>query len=250
MGLTPNTLKNTVSDQVSIDAFEPKSGHSHEVIVVAMLAEDLDPANDLGDFITKGNVGIIDVDVSPNPNEDGLYVVFIEFPREGDFIRKLKEMLRDVDNITSPLTWQIMPYHADQSYPLDDPTWEAYVITSPDEYVSKEDFVVPEMDIEESVKTFLSHAMCGSVIVEGDTVTFASGGRNVVADVVTIGTFNDLSERHSEIVTEQKMRLESNSEVRAISAIMSGEYEVVDLGQHVCVTKDDMILVLNNVEYR
>ena len=97
MGLRHEELNGMILPLISVDEFEPKSGTVEEVIVVAFFAKDELPAYDLDDFLDKSVVEFLDSEVSPNPNEDGQYLVFVEFKRQPNFWMKLYDVMEDVD---------------------------------------------------------------------------------------------------------------------------------------------------------
>ena len=74
MSLKNGDLAGTVLQEVSIDEFEPKAGDDLEVIVVAFYLTDEAPAEDLNTFIQRGFIDTLDVEVSPNTDEEGRYL--------------------------------------------------------------------------------------------------------------------------------------------------------------------------------
>lgn len=175
MGLRHKELEGMILPLVSVDEFEPKSGTTEEVIVVAFFAEDELPAYDLDDFIDKSVVDFLDSEVSPNPNEEGQYLVFVEFKRQPNFWMKLFNLIEDVENVTGECDWQVQPYLVDELYDLKDPALQKVVIAKEEEYVAKADFDanVEEYMEDSDLLTFEQDEthmkMCGSngcVIVE------------------------------------------------------------------------------------
>ena len=120
MGLRHLELAKMVLPLISIDEFEPKTGTTEEVIVVSFFCKDELPAMDLDEFIDKSVIEFLDSEVSPNPNEDGLYLVFVEFKRQPNFWTKIRELVKDVENVTDKLKWRVQPYQVDQLYALHD----------------------------------------------------------------------------------------------------------------------------------
>src|SRR6056297_3156277 len=76
--LFPGDLENLVSSTISIDEYESKI--DPEAIVLAFFVKSEDPAYDLSRFIEFGPFSyILDTEVSPAPDENGNYLVFVEF---------------------------------------------------------------------------------------------------------------------------------------------------------------------------
>ena len=99
-GLTHGDLKGLVMPGLSVAEFEPKTGNEEDVIVVGFYVKDDRPAQDLATFIEKGSVDILDTEVSPNPDEDGNYMVFIELKNE-DIMNTVMKLLEDVNRIVN-----------------------------------------------------------------------------------------------------------------------------------------------------
>lgn len=131
MTLKNNDLRDTILPKISIDEYQPKSGIDDEIIVVAFFAIDEGPGKDLDDFIEKGPYDIIDVDVSPNPDEDGNYLVFLEFKRQADFWSKFDGVVEDVENLTGELKWEVSSEALDYDCDKNDPELRSSVIINP-----------------------------------------------------------------------------------------------------------------------
>ena len=105
-GLRESDLVDLVSPVVSIDEFEPKSGKPDEVVVIALRVSDEEPATDLASFIEKGVHDILDTEVSPNVDEDGMYLVFIEATRDEKLMSIVTDILKDIDKLVNIDTWE------------------------------------------------------------------------------------------------------------------------------------------------
>src|SRR5690606_30290855 len=87
--LFPGDLKDLIKPVVSIDEFEPKIDPA--AIVLAFYAREEDPAFDLSRFIEFGPINsVLDTEVSPAPDEDGFYLVFVEI--EAKDIKEIAEI--------------------------------------------------------------------------------------------------------------------------------------------------------------
>ena len=79
MTLKYNELQDLVLPKLSIDEFSPKTGDNKDVMVLGFYVKDKEPAKDLSHFIENGAYDILDVESSPASNDDGEYMVFVEF---------------------------------------------------------------------------------------------------------------------------------------------------------------------------
>ena len=88
-GLRPGDLQHLILNKVSIDQFEPKSGDEKEVLVMGLYSKDEEPAQDLARFIERGYIGVNDTEVSPGPDEDGNYMVFVEMKKNKETMKRV-----------------------------------------------------------------------------------------------------------------------------------------------------------------
>tara|TARA_Y100001970_G_scaffold293162_2_gene438251 strand:+ start:1955 stop:2380 length:426 start_codon:yes stop_codon:yes gene_type:complete len=109
-GLRPNDLEHLVLSKVSLDEFEPKSGDSKDILVMGLYTKDEEPARDLSRFIERGYIDVIDTEVSPGPDEDGNYMVFVEIDKNKDSLKKVSEILNDIKSVTAINEWHLNFY--------------------------------------------------------------------------------------------------------------------------------------------
>lgn len=94
-----------VGSNVYINYYEPKADPEASVISFVVYGED--PAKDLEKFIDFGPVKVLDTDVSPAPDEDGNFHVFVEVSdiSSKDLAKKVYDLLNVVKFITSKTEW-------------------------------------------------------------------------------------------------------------------------------------------------
>jgi hypothetical protein len=109
-GLRPGDLENLVLPEITVDDFEPKSGSPENIVVVSFYAKDLEPANDLASFIERGAHDILDTEVSPAPDEDGNYLIFVEMNRDDSLMESFMKILQDIKKIVNIDNWNVEFY--------------------------------------------------------------------------------------------------------------------------------------------
>ena len=109
-GVKYNELKSLVSSKITVADFEPKIGNVNDVTVVAFYVKDESPANDLARFIERGVIEILDTEVSPTADENGMYLVFVVIKNE-DLMRKVFEILADINGLVDIEEWIIDFYN-------------------------------------------------------------------------------------------------------------------------------------------
>ena len=107
MPLRENDLANTVLKKISVDEFEPKTGTTENVLVLGFqLSENL-PSKDLYKFLNNSIIEMRDIEVSPNPNPDGYYMVFVEMDRQAEVLNNIKSIVEEVERLSGKLNWEV-----------------------------------------------------------------------------------------------------------------------------------------------
>lgn len=221
-----NSLKGTIIDKVTIDEFTPKSGVTEEVAVVAFYAIDDEPAQDLNTYIQRGYIDVIDAEVSPNPDAEGNYVVFVELERNRDFLELFMRLMKDIENVTGAVEWQITPYSADRAFGIDDPELVQHLTFG---------------NVTESIKRFLEPSDL-HIILEQDNVNFGQ----VKGELKDFGHVDRIMEKYS--LAEAKIDLDSY-ESDALERMLGAQYQVSKYGSNVFIANsmNENAVVLSNL---
>ena len=246
MSLKNGDLAGTILPDVSIDAFQPKAGDEKDVIVVAFYLNDQDPAEDLNTFIQRGYIDTLDVEVSPSTDEEGRYLVFVEMSRDDTFPNKFQALLKDVGNLAGEMDWKVTTYFSDgRSFAYNDPELFNYVIIEPEDYVPKDEFKMKDLD--ESVHSFFNASMLTNLTIEGNVVTLAGSGKQMIAEVIDVGDYDTVIGRN--FLGESAFRVaEQSYEANMLSAI-SG-YNVLPIGEYLCVNYDEQVMLLKDTQLK
>ena len=149
MALKEGDLKNTILKNISIDEFEPKTGEAQDVMVVGLYLNETAPAKDLYHFINNSVVEIRDVEVSPNPNPDNYYMVFMEIDRKEDCIESVRALIEEVERLTGGLDWQVSTTLSEDKIGLKDDNLMQYIQCDPENYLTKEEFMAQKLEAEQ-----------------------------------------------------------------------------------------------------
>lgn len=221
-----NSLKGTIIDKISIDEFTPKSGVTEEVAVIAFYAIDEAPAQDLNTYIQRGYIDVIDAEVSPNPDVDGYYLVFVEIERSRDFLELFMRLIKDVENVTGVVEWQIEPYSADRAFAIDDPELVQHLTFG---------------NVKESIKRFLAPSDL-HIVLESDNVNFGQ----VKGDLKDFGHVDRIMEKYS--LEDARIDLDSY-ESDALERMLGSQYQVSKYGSNVFIANsmNENAVVLSNL---
>lgn len=140
MGLRHGELKDTVLSKISIDEFEPKTGDIKDVVVVGFNLNEQAAGRDLYTFLNNSTLNIRDVELAPNTNEDGYFMVFLEFDRDQELPDKLVKLVDDVKNVAGELSWKASTHLTDDYFPIGSDELLEYLITDPENYMDRDAF--------------------------------------------------------------------------------------------------------------
>lgn len=114
-GMKVGDLKELVDPTLSIDQFESKIDPDAIVVAFVTLCTIDNVAQDLSEFIETGKNGVLDTEVSPGPNENNHYVLFVEFPRDESFPENLIEVLKSMQSLTLIKDWYYTFFGGDKT---------------------------------------------------------------------------------------------------------------------------------------
>ena len=161
MALKEGDLQNTILKNISIDEFEPKTGEAADVMVVGFYLNETAPAKDLYHFINNSILEIRDVEVSPNPNTDNYYMVFIEIDRNKDSLSNIKELVKEVERLSGKLDWHVSTTLSEDKLNLDGADLVKFIQLNPDNYLTKDEFMAQQQEAEQNIEQPLEESLAG-----------------------------------------------------------------------------------------
>lgn len=189
MGVRYGELKGLVSDTVSIDEFAAKAGSDQEIIVVGFHCSEELVAHDLQRFISKGRVSAVDSEVSDGPDEDGKWMVFVEFRRVPTFWKRLYQLLGDIKNLTLTDEWKGRAYKDVKDRPLDDPKLRKRIPITIAQYRKRR--------LPKEVSEHLEDSDLHNLVIERNQITFERDNQQITFDFVDYGPEHLLNERQN-----------------------------------------------------
>lgn len=186
-GLKEGDLQDLVQPRISVDEYESKIDDS--AIVVAFFVQDNDPAQDLNRFIQKSAVNLLDTDVSPAPDEDGFFLVFVEFMRDSAFPNKMVDVLSSLEGLTNikPDAWKFKPYGHTDTFEVTADSLREQVDLEPNTEADEDDLD----DLDE----FFKPSLMSSLNVINEHVEMTRLGRTLVVKVLARGSAADVFEQ-------------------------------------------------------
>ena len=130
-------MVNLVNPVISVDQYKPKIGEANETVVVAFECMLEGAATDLSNLIETDVVSHLDVDMSQGPNDNGNYLVFVEFERNNNLHKSIMEIINTVSKVTEINEWSFDYYKGDSTKELNETNLSDSVLDNPEQYVLK-----------------------------------------------------------------------------------------------------------------
>lgn len=249
MGLKQGDLNDTVLSKVSIDEFEPKTGDSKDVLVLGFHVLEQNVGDDLYSFLNSSIFEIRDVEVSPNPNKSGYYMVFIEMDRNENVLENIRSIIKDVENISGKLTWKGKTHIYDSYIPVFEDEIEKYIISDPDKYMTKEEWeekVAQEeeeeierkaeearLDVNNQIMEFMKKSQVLGLDINENQITFKDSKNHATLEIVNFGPAKDIME---EVGISESAIGQLDSRLRLFNQML-GEMRAIPI--------DDYIVIFN-----
>lgn len=233
-GLREGDLNSLVLPLVSIDQYESKL--DDDAIVIGFYVQDRDPANDLNRFIQKSAIDLLDTDVSPAPNEDGYYMVFVELVRDHDFPEKVQTILDSLKGLTGLSKWKAEFQGNEGVFPLNDENLKVLVRMDPVE--DEVEAMEKDEDLSESLRAFFRPSILDNMSYDKGTVTLERRGAALSLALVDFGLLSEL--RESNEVMSQPVKLDESAQanVRRLQAFLGSSWLVEHLEGYVVLSHD------------
>ena len=243
-GLREGDLKDTVLKKISLDEFEPKTGDSKDVIVIGYQVSESSAGNDLYNFINAGATEYRDVEVSPNTNPEGYFMVFVEIDRNEQALENIITLTNDISNITGTLDWQAKTHLMDDYAPLGSNDLSIHLIEDPDQYLTKDEYEDQQMTdaVEQKnadILEFLQASSLDNVEIAENVITMRKGSTTAQQDIVDFGNQDIMHE-----IGIAESALETPDVIMRSFNSMLGEMRAVKIAEHVVVFHPQLNTVL------
>jgi hypothetical protein len=211
-GLKEGDLEDLVLPLISIDEYESKL--DDDSIVVAFYVSDREPAQDLNRFLQKGASAVLDTDVSPAPNEDGYYMVFVELLRDQKMPSKLISTLESLEGLTGLTSWKAQMYGINGVVNVNDASLVENL-----RLTSKEDQEDPS-EVQEELTEFFKASDLDDMTLSGRTVTLEARGVTVTLTLVDHGTLSDVYENNAAMNRGTRLDEAANANCRRLQRML------------------------------
>lgn len=241
-GMQANDLDFLVMPIISIDEYESKID-DRRAVVIGFYVTDVDPATELSAFIEKGNVPVLDTEVSPAPTEDGYYIVFVEMDRNEKLPKAIMELIDGINRLTNVEDWQFSPYHSkeDENYPLTIEQLKDHVNCDPESIEVQGD---DEVDIKtESIAGFMRDALIESFSVGDDVLTISTSSIHKEYQIVEIGEGEPDIQISAPMIGDNGL-----FESTCLQSMLGYQYQVYASDQGMLILNDGRFMLLKEID--
>lgn len=152
MSLRENDLVDTMFKEISIDEFQPKTGDTKDVLVLGFYLNENLSGKDLYSFLNNSIIEIRDVEVSPNPNPEGRFMVFLELDRKLDVFNDINSIVKEVERLSGKIDWQMSTLLGENNLEFNEENFNSFVQTDPDNYLSSEEWKTQKLEAEQQAE--------------------------------------------------------------------------------------------------
>lgn len=223
MGLKFGDLDHTIKPYIAIDRYSSKID-DERCVVVGFYVTDIEAAKDLNRFIQKSYIRILDTDISPSPNRNGDYMVFVELKRNKYFSVNLKNLLTDISGLTSIEKWS---YWASGDLTLKDLDYDKIL-----------DIIEIKEKITEEIHQGFKDSYLNSIKFDGSTIEF---NNELITEYIEHGDINDIMNRYHIETTPINI---NETRHEKLSYMLGESWEVISSGNVIIMAKDDFGLVI------
>lgn len=239
-GLRLGDLNGLVVPEISIDEYNSKI--DEDAIVVGFYVDDSEPAQDLSNFIEKGSGNILDTEVSPAPNEEGNYMVFVEFLRNEKFPDNLAYVLDSMTGLTGIDIdqWEFTCYgHGEQKFNFNVREVEEKVRLEPEPEDELSDAQLESLN-------FLKNSLLDDVRINGKNIKLQKRSSTKIFEHIATGDAEMLNHLLRLSVKPIKMDQTSLRECNVIRKMLGDNWDVNKIDEHFILAnnQDGRIMVI------
>lgn len=197
-GMRAGDLEDLVLPLLSVDEYESKV--DDDAIVFGFYVNDHDAAQDLNRFIQKSPTVILDTDVSPAPDQQGYYLVFVELLNNDRLGENIGAILEEVSPLVRIDNWQMRIRGVDRLV-----AFSESAVISHFEKIEKEE----RDEFAESVMSFLQPSQVEKVMAKGDQLVLEGYGYRQEFDIVAFGPLDRITSNRELIIEHSDVGFEA-----------------------------------------
>jgi hypothetical protein len=187
-----------VDPMISIDEYMPKVGHEFKIIVVGFHVLEESAAEDIRAFVERGTAVLQDIEVSPNPNPDGKWLVFVELLRDNEFWAKMEYITSEIERLVGhSVDWMVSTYKQKSLLTMEEAM--DVIPLKPSGYalqrMNKKNIKEDTKTIEQYLNEFLADSTINNYNIYRNILTFEGHSSSLCFKVIDYGKEAPLMEK-------------------------------------------------------
>lgn len=151
-GMRNGDLEDLILPMISVDEYESKI--DDEAIVIAFYVSEHGAAEDLNRFLQRSPVELIDTEISPAPDAQGYYMVFVELLKNNTLPENITSLLEEVAPLANIDAWKMQLRGHDDLVPFSEEDIVKAVVNPEEDNLSEAvlDFLRPSDLLDAKVR--------------------------------------------------------------------------------------------------
>ncbi|RYD66041.1 MAG: hypothetical protein EOP83_05980, partial [Verrucomicrobiaceae bacterium] len=104
-GMREGDLEDLILPLISVDEYESKI--DDDAIVLGFYVSEADAAEDLNRFLQRSPIELLDTEISPAPDAQGFYMVFVELLNNKMLPENITALLEEVAAVSNIESWKM-----------------------------------------------------------------------------------------------------------------------------------------------
>lgn len=181
-GMREGDLEDLVLPLVSVDEYESKI--DGDAIVIGFYVSESDAAADLNRFLQRSAVELLDTEVSPAPDAQGYYMVFVELLNNDMLPDNVTTLLEEVAAVSNIESWKMQIRGIDELEPYCEKKLTRAIVDP------------EEDDLAESIRTFLTPSDLDDAVVWRKGLTLSGLTESYAFEIVGFGPVETVLRDH------------------------------------------------------
>lgn len=228
-GMRGGDLEDLVLPLISVDEYESKI--DDDSIVVAFYVSEHGAAEDLNRYLQRSPIELLDTEISPAPDAQGYFMVFVELLRNKTFSENVTALLEEVAPLTNIDNWKMQVRGQDDLIPFDEQTLRK--IVDPENAA-----------LAESIYAFLKPSDLTDALVDEGMIRISGGHRTHTFEIIAFG--EDAMSQAGLMESAVSMKLDHVATSHHLATLLGAGWSVAFIGGHNvvqhCEHRDTLIL--------
>lgn len=211
-GMRSGDLEDLVLPLLSLDEYESKI--DEDAIVIGFFVSEHSAAEDLNRFLQRSPVELLDTEISPAPDAQGYFMVFVELLNNTKLADNVEDILEEVAALSNIENWKMQVRGAEELTPFST------------EAVMKAVGEPKANPVQESVLAFLTRSDLADARFEAGKLVLEGRTSQITREIVGFGLYAEVAQRHDLLESPMALDLATVAANKAFCALLGEGWSV------------------------